>query len=43
MIHCLLFFVLGAELLQAILNEACRLGVITKPIRPDDESDFPVI
>lgn len=38
-----LIFVLGAELLQAILNEACRLGVITKPIRPDDESDFPVI
>lgn len=38
-----LLFVLGVELLQAILNRACQLGLISKPIRPDDESDFLVI
>ncbi len=38
-----LLFVLGVELLQEILNRACQLGLISKPIRPDDESDFLVI
>lgn len=38
-----LLFVLGAELLQAILNRAMIIGLLTKPIIDQGGGDFPVV
>nr|AAK52538.1 Putative non-LTR retroelement reverse transcriptase [Oryza sativa Japonica Group]AAP51866.1 retrotransposon protein, putative, unclassified [Oryza sativa Japonica Group] len=38
-----LLFVLGAELLQRIVNKACSLGLLTKSINELDERGFPII
>nr|CAD39801.2 OSJNBa0071G03.15 [Oryza sativa Japonica Group]CAD40206.2 OSJNBa0019J05.4 [Oryza sativa Japonica Group] len=38
-----LIYVLGAELLQRIVNRAFNLGLISKPINANDGSGFPII
>lgn len=38
-----LLFVLGAELLQRVVNKAFQLGLISKPINESDSSGFPII
>lgn len=37
-----LLFVLVADLLQAIVNKACSLGLMRKPI-PQPNEDFPIM
>ena len=37
-----LLFVLGAELLQYVVNDLCRRGLLNKPINASDV-DFPVV
>lgn len=38
-----MLFVLGAELLQSVINRACSLGLLSKPINEQNGKGFPVI
>lgn len=38
-----MLFVIGAEVLQVILNRAMNLGLLTKPINDQGGEDFPVM
>lgn len=42
-IHCRpCFFVLGADLLLSIINKACQMGLICKPINEPDGGGLPI-
>lgn len=38
-----LLFVLGAELLQRVVNKAFQMGLLSKPINENDGTGFPII
>ena len=38
-----LLFVLGADLLQAVVNRAFSLGLLSKPINEQDNKGFPIV
>jgi hypothetical protein len=38
-----LLFVLGAELLQSIINKAFRMNILSHPLSKDFDQDYPII
>jgi hypothetical protein len=38
-----LLFVLGAELLQSIINKAFRMNILRHPLSKDFDQDYPII